>query len=241
MNDDSAKIEKATVTTGDPVSAFSLFSKSWEVIQKNLAVFVVLSIPTILSLASSFTSEKTAESTITSGANFVGGLSGIGLAGFAGGVFIFGVLLFILGLIIQALLTVAQLRGAEGQELSLGGIWDEARPVILPLFGLSLLTGLLVACGLLLLIIPGIIILRRYFLAPYILVDQKLGILDAMKASAELSKPFSRSIYGVIGVTILIAFIGMVPLVGAIASAIGGVIYSVAPAFRYLELKKLNA
>ena len=248
MNEDSTKVEKTTVTGGHPVSSFDLFSKSWEVVKNNLGVFAVLSIPAILSIAGSFSTSSTSSSTsgempasITSAGNFVSGLSGLGLIGLAGGAFLLVALFFVVGIIIQALMVVAQLRGAQGQKLSLGGVWDEGRPYVLRLFGLSLLTGLFVAAGFILLIIPGIIILRRYFLAPYILVDQKLGIIDSMKASAELSKPYSWSVYGVLGVTLLIAFTGIVPIIGTLVSVLGGIVYSVAPALRYVELKKFSA
>ena len=248
MSEDSAQVEKATVTSGHPVSSFDLFSKSWEVIKNNLGVFAILSIPTLLSVAWSFSTSDTSSSasnempaSIASAGNFVSGLSGFGLVGLAGGAFLLVALFFAIGIVIQALTVVAQLRGAQGQKLSLGGVWDEGRPYVLRLFGLSLLTGLFVAAGLILLIIPGIIIMRRYFLAPYIMIDQKLGITDSMKASAELGKPHSWSIYGVLGVTLLIAFTGVVPIIGTIASVLGGIVYSVAPALRYVELKKLSA
>jgi uncharacterized membrane protein len=147
--------------------------------------------------------------------------------------------LFVVGVVVQALSVVAQLRASEGKTVSFGQVWDEGKNYILRILGLSIVTGILILLGFICLIVPGVIALRRYFLAPYLLVDKNLGIGEAMKQSAAISKPFSGSIYGVIGVTILLSLTGIIPVVGSIIGALAGVVYSVAPALRYQELKNV--
>ena len=82
--------------------------------------------------------------------------------------------------------------------------------------------------------------LRRYFLAPYVMLDTNCGIKEAMDKSATMSKPYSRAIWGVIGVMLLIGFINVIPYIGWMVAFVLGMLYSVAPALRYQELKKIN-
>jgi hypothetical protein len=72
------------------------------------------------------------------------------------------------------------------------------------------------------------------------MLDKNCGIREAMDRSAAISKPHSGYVWGIIGVGILIGFIGVIPLVGSLIAFIGGMLYSVAPALRYQELKKLT-
>jgi len=92
----------------------------------------------------------------------------------------------------------------------------------------------------LLLIVPGVIAIRRYFLAPYLMLDKDLSIREAMKQSAALSKPYSGSIWGIIGVIVLLSLPSIIPVIGWAVSFVLMLLYSVAPALRYQELKKLT-
>ena len=78
--------------------------------------------------------------------------------------------------------------------------------------------------------------LKRYILAPYFLVDKNLGIMEAMNQSAEASKKYSSALWGLIGVTFLISLPGIIPVLGAIVSALLGIAYYCAPAVRYREV-----
>lgn len=228
-------------TSPKPVSSFDLFSKSWEAVQRNLVVFAILSAPTLIGTVLSLFMSNTNEQSFTKATDFFGNQSGLALAGLAGGAVVLTIVLMVVGVILQALMYIAQLRSAEGKTITLSGIWEEAKGQILKLFGLSIVTGIITAFSFILLIIPGFIMMRRYFLAPYLMVDKKLTIGEAMEQSAAMSKPFSWSIYGIIGVTFLIGLIGIVPVVGGIVSTLVAIAYSVAPALRYLELKKMSA
>lgn len=229
----------ATAKT-QPVSAFSLISKSWEAVQRNIVVFGILFIPTAISTILGLVSNKGSEKSYTAAFNSIGNGSTASLAGFVGGIAAVGLLFFAVGVVVQALSVVAQLRASEGKTVSFGQVWDEGKSYIFRILGLSIVTGLLIVLGFICLIVPGVIALRRYFLAPYLLVDKNLGIGEAMKQSAAISKPFSGSIYGVIGVTILLSLTGIIPVVGSIIGALAGVVYSVAPALRYQELKNVT-
>jgi hypothetical protein len=95
-------------------------------------------------------------------------------------------------------------------------------PDTLKLVALYFLMGLAILIGLLAFIIPGIIALRAFILAPYFMVDNKLSVLQSLKTAARGTKPFSSAVWGVIGVQIAVtftaAFLGTIPILGMILS-----------------------
>lgn len=104
------------------------------------------------------------------------------------------------------------------------------------LLGLYIVTGLLIAVGFVLFIVPGVIFARRYFLASYFLVDKDLGIGEAMHQSAAATKGLTGAVWGVIGVMVLLSFASIIPLIGVFIAAILQLLYSCAAALRYEEL-----
>lgn len=102
---------------------------------------------------------------------------------------------------------------------------------------LGIASGAIIIVGLILLIIPGLFMIRRYYLAPYFLVDHDLGVFEAMRQSATASKKFSKPIWGLIGVDILLGVLSIIPGIGIILG-IPQLLYSFAPAKRYDELQK---
>jgi hypothetical protein len=145
------------------------------------------------------------------------------------------------GTIVQIMTQEAQLEAAEGKNLDFGRLWAVTKELGWRMFGLYLLIGLYILVGFILLIIPGLIMLRRYFLAPYVMLDTKCGITEAMERSAEISKPYSGYVWGIIGVMFLIGLLNVIPGVGWMIAFVFGMFYSVAPALRYQELKDVHA
>lgn len=64
-----------------------------------------------------------------------------------------------------------------------------ARDRLLPLLGAILLQGLLVNLGTLVCVIPGFIVFGLLFFTLPLIVDRNLGVIEAMKASVEMTKP----------------------------------------------------
>ncbi|MBX4196934.1 hypothetical protein KW801_00045 [Candidatus Saccharibacteria bacterium] len=149
------------------------------------------------------------------------------------------VIIAALGTIAQIMSQAAQLEAAEGKHLDFHNLWKVVKELGWRMLGLYIVVGLIVVVGLFLLIIPGLIMIRRYFLAPYVMLDQKVGIREAMDRSAALSKINTGSIWGILGVMLLIGMLNIIPIIGGLASFGFGALYSVAPALRYQQLKKL--
>lgn len=207
-------------------SAFHLFKPSWEAIKLNIGTFLTLflvplvfQIVLFVSMGSSFNSQDSSTTNVH--------LSGSLLA-------MFGIILLVWLLTSPAIL-VTQVKSAQGSKITISDAFEQGLRLLPRLIGLGILIGLAVGIGFILLIVPGLLILKRCFLAPYVLVAEDLGVIDSIKRSNELSKQ-PKSVWGVLGVTMLLGLIGIIPLIGSIISFVGGLVYACAPAIRYQQL-----
>lgn len=60
--------------------------------------------------------------------------------------------------------------------------------LLLKYIGASIVSSIIVVIGFFLLIVPGIILSIMFIFYPYVLVDQKSGVFDSLKKSAEITK-----------------------------------------------------
>lgn len=138
-------------------------------------------------------------------------------------------------------LIYAQLRILQGDSITFSEAARQGFSFFWRLVGLYILMGLIVLGGLILLIVPGLIFIRRYCLAPYYLIDQNLSIRESLRRSAESTKPVSGFIWGVILVELLIGLAGGIistmTFVGLILGTIVTFVYSFALPLRYMELE----
>lgn len=151
----------------------------------------------------------------------------------------FLVIIFI-GTVAQIMSQKAQLEASRDNSFDFSHLWQNVKELGWRMLGLYIVMSVIILIGFALLIIPGLILLRRYFLAPYVMLDKKLGIREALDSSAALSKKNTGAIWGVIGVMFLIGLANIIPIIGGLAAFGLGCLYSVAPALRYQQLKKLT-
>jgi uncharacterized membrane protein len=71
----------------------------------------------------------------------------------------------------------------------------------------SLITGVIVFFGIIMLIVPGIIFACRLAFVPYLVIDQKMDVMDALKTSWDMTKGHGWSIFfiGLLAIPIFIA------------------------------------
>lgn len=214
-------------------SAFTLFTKSARIVSENLPLFIIVSIATIAQAVHSIVQKQVTVVEINSVNDFFK-LLGITPAIFAAFV--------VISIVMTAVLPKLTTELAKGKKPTVGNLWEFAMKYTFPVFALSAVSGFAIMGGFILLIIPGIILLRKFFLAPYILVDQETGIIESLKISARMTDKAPGSIWGLIGVSLLIALPSVISVygIGALATAALTVAYSAAPALRYQELKKLK-
>lgn len=228
--------------------AFQLFKPSKELVLKNIWIFGPLyAVPLIFSLHSWIWSPV-----ITGPGrhwsnhvnSFSSGWSFSPTSVYAWSAFIgFSIIWFLFviagGTIVQIMSQAAQLEATEDKSLHFQRLWDVVKRMGWRMLGLYVVVAIYIIVGLILLIVPGLIMIRRYFLAPYIMIDKNCSITEAMEHSAAMSKPFSGAIWGVLGVMFLFGVAGVIPFIGSLIAFVLGSLYSVAPALRYQQLKKL--
>lgn len=87
--------------------------------------------------------------------------------------------------------------------------------ILLPYVLSSLLYGIIVAIGMLLLIVPGVIASLIFVFYGYVIIDKGLGPIEALKASAAITKGARWQILG------FMLVIGLLILVGALLLGLG--------------------
>jgi hypothetical protein len=99
------------------------------------------------------------------------------------------------GAVLQAALIAATVRQLSGRPVDIGQSVSAALSRIVPIILLSLLVGLAIMVGLLLLIVPGIIFYLMYIVAVPAMMAEGRGVTDSMRRSAELTKGHKGMIF----------------------------------------------
>ncbi len=120
--------------------------------------------------------------------------------------------------IFQILLSLGVLRIAitliDKKNATFGDLFSQHRHILHYLFG-SILYGLIVAVGLVLFIVPGIIFAVRMQLWPYAMVDKHIGPVASLKASWRMTKGH------VINLFLFNVLVVLVTILGAILLGLG--------------------
>ncbi len=117
-----------------------------------------------------------------------------------------------------------------GHGLSAGRALERAAPYIGRLLMLSLLTGLVVGIGFLLLLVPGILLVAGLILGPPVLVlEGSAAATDAMARSWALSRGSRGRILGLLITMVLLVYVPVIAL-GTVAGLFFGVSGAVPPA-----------
>lgn len=218
-----------------PQSVFDLFSKSTELVKANLNNFVVLyAIPFLIGLMQVSSNKRTGryEGFFAGGSIKIGAALGLAIT--------MSLVIAFMYIITSLMLVILEFKAAKGKVPTLSEIWQQTKKYGLRLLGLAIALVLLVAVGLIALIVPGVIFISRYFLAPFAMIDEDLSISDALKRSREISDNHWGSIWTIIGLMIVIGIVGGFGILGWAVSFVLTALFSVAPALRYFELKKIH-
>ncbi|HSH55746.1 MAG TPA: hypothetical protein VK983_02890 [Candidatus Limnocylindrales bacterium] len=133
-----------------------------------------------------------------------------------------------------------QAKAVQGTAPSTLNAFKHGLSKFVPLALCALLTGLAVIVGFILFIIPGLIALRAFLLAPFYIVDRDLGPIAALKQSAADTKPVSAWVWGTIGVIIAFSFMAAslhdIAVIGPALSLIISSLYVFGPALRYADI-----
>lgn len=229
-------------------SAFDLFTQSKDLVTKKIWIFGPLyAVPFIFYLHSWLWSPLPNQhvSWWHHADGFSSAWSGSALPSYltylsVGFSFLWLAIILIIGSVAQIMSNAAQLRASQDHDFDFKHLWQTVKEQGWQLLGLYIVMGVIFSIGLILLIIPGLIFIRRYLFAPYVMIDKKTGISDSLSQSAALGRMNTGSVWGVIGVMFLIGLLNILPYIGGLAAFGFGVLYSVSPALRYQQLKKLT-
>lgn len=226
-----------TSQTG-PTPSFSLFNKSKELVLANINTYgILLLAPFLLQLFTNIRSRDLSifERAATSTGNYGFSPTTVGIGAGLGLVFL------VLNVIITIMMYSLTLESAKGKKPTISELWAFTQKYGVKLFLLSIVMAFIIVLGFIALIVPGIILIGRLFLAPYVMIDKDMDIMDSLKESSRISKPYFGYVWGIVLVPIVLSLPAIVPFVGWIVAFALTSLYAVAPALRYLELKKLTA
>jgi uncharacterized membrane protein len=105
-----------------------------------------------------------------------------------GSFFLFGLVMLPLSALLVGGMHRAALKQLRGRQVEFSDLFS-ARDQYLPLLGAMLLIGLLVGIGSIVCVIPGFIVAALLFFTLPLIIDRKLGVLEAMRVSSEMTKP----------------------------------------------------
>jgi uncharacterized membrane protein len=96
----------------------------------------------------------------------------------------------------QAIMLHTAFQDMSGRRISLSESLRAALGRWLPLVGVSICVGVGIMCGLILLIVPGIIVMIMCYVANPACIAERLGVFASMARSSELTKGHRWSIFG---------------------------------------------
>ena len=131
---------------------------------------------------------------------------------------------------LSAALVYGVVSDLRGNKAGVGQILSGALAVLIPVFFLSIVVGILVGIGTLLLIVPGVILYVMFWVAVPVAVVERAGVMGSMKRSMELTKGCRWKVFFILVVwlvltaiiQLIVATILGVPL-GEAGMAAGGV------------------
>ena len=234
--------------------AFELLPKSYDVVRANMGIFTLLYLlPLIVGLSNGFWVVDTRRHLGPDTLDAANSVANSALPAYSYGRF--GIIFFIalaVAVLLRIMLHAAELRAVEDQSLKLKSLWRIASQRWQQFFGLYVAVSIVTFVWILpavvyrhmwfefICFIPVAIMLRRYMVAPYIMLEHKdLSVWEVMQRSAAMTKKDSWSVYLMIGTMLLFALFGIIPFIGWIFAFALIFFYSCAPVIRYKELKRL--
>ncbi|HEV2811769.1 MAG TPA: hypothetical protein VGW10_00850 [Solirubrobacteraceae bacterium] len=182
-------------------------------------------------------------------------LNGAFVAGGGVGLLLVGAVISIVaGFWLQGMVIEAVRDIQDGKrDFTLGGLFRSVAPVLPLLIGIGILTGIGIAIGLVLLIVPGLILITWWSVVAPVVVVERRGF-DAFGRSRNLVRGNAWQVFGVIVVVFIIqlvanallraifgddSFVGQ-SIASLLSGALIGPVSAIAAALVYLELRRLK-
>lgn len=122
----------------------------------------------------------------------------------------------------------------SGKQVSAGQLFGEGRK-LLPAIGASIIFGVAMAIGFLLLIVPGVYIALRYGQFMNAMVDRDLGVMDSLRYSSSITTNNRLNLFLLALLSIAIVIAGLIALVVGLIFAYPVIWMSWMVAFRWMQ------
>lgn len=138
-----------------------------------------------------------------------------------GGIILFVIILIVLFIVAEGVTIEMVTEASAGRKVDLAIAWAASRSKMEPLILTSVLAGIIIAIGYVLLIIPGLILSAIfYFVAQEVMIDGKSGT-EALRASyAFLKANLEDSIVVILASMAISLILPMIPLIGFLLSLV---------------------
>jgi len=144
---------------------------------------------------------------------------------------------FVVSSLLYPASNIVLVASAQDKKIGFKEAMSQGFPYIWRSLGVTVLTMLAVLGGLLLFIVPGIIFFGWFILSPYVVVHEKLGMVDSMKRSKQLVKGRLWELYGLIS---LPTAASIIPFIGPLVSFVVSIIMIPSTAIRYVQLLEIK-
>ncbi len=148
--------------------------------------------------------------------------------------FIVGVLGFVISTILQMGVTRIVLNIHDGREVSFNNLIGETSLLVKFILA-QILTMIAVFAGLILFIVPGIIAAIGLFFVPYVVIDKKLGPIEAIKESWRLTKGHKWNVFFFSLLFVLINLLGMLAFMVGLLVTMPITFLAAVYAYRWLD------
>ena len=149
-------------------------------------------------------------------------------------------LLIVAGIVSYLLLAVLSVRVARRQTVQFSEVWEVFKAKWWKIILVELMFFVIVGVGFLALIIPGLYLLSRLAFWPIIIIDQDIGIAEALDRSWKITKGHARVVLVTAFFGFLLGLPSLIPVIGPVIATVLTIAYSVALPIRYFELKGLS-
>ncbi len=222
-------------------SAWVLLTISTDAVRKNLKLFILLSSVTIVSTLISVGQQIQHSDAIFSwkgvatSSLFGPDFNNSNITGMATLVAV----LSLVGFVFSLMKYILTLRAAQGKVVSFDELWrDFVRNWLwFRLLLLIICLAISLIIGLILLVVPGIIIIWRFSMAPYLMIDKGTNISESFAQSWEITKGHAWDIYSIVILGAVLALPSAIPFVGPLIAIATTLAYSCAMPLRYEQIK----
>lgn len=234
---DSARAIPGKQEPEQKMTVGEIFSRSWEIYKTHPVIVVPSLFPILWAIAG-----MTLLLAGFAGWAAFGEVSLLTATSIMGWVMLFLIVLVVLFMIAQGV-TIVMIQDAwRGQEVTLSSGWQNAKSKIVTLVAASILSGILIALGYLLLVVPGLILTAiLYFVAQAVMIDGK-GVIESLFTSYRFfrANPEDSVVIIVISMAIGLA-LAVIPAIGPFLSLLSTPYIYALGTLLYLDRKPVRA